>query len=236
VAPQLAQPHFFGEEMYGLFKQVKGFSTRRIFSILATSCPAMTDHLRYGERYAYRVIPLTSMLISARRPTAPSRCATHRHLPPVDGDDARPSATRDEQHSTRGRANALRAAISGQMDFAAPGVYDTLDLCVSCKACKTECPSSVDMAKLKAEYLHQFYKNHPLRVPLRSHFFSYFGDLSKRRADDGSAGECRFEIGFIRGMMNRVPNLAPARPPPLPDSPSTTVQRRQHASRRSTKR
>ncbi len=69
-------------------------------------------------------------------------------------------ATRDERHATRGRGNALRLAITGQLshDGAAPLWNDpetlaTLDLCLSCKACKSECPSNVDIARLKAEYL-----------------------------------------------------------------------------------
>jgi FAD/FMN-containing dehydrogenase/ferredoxin len=69
-------------------------------------------------------------------------------------------ATLDERHSTRGRANALRLAITGQTGGAAPAFNDpetlaTLDLCLSCKACKSECPSNVDVARLKAEYLAQ---------------------------------------------------------------------------------
>jgi FAD/FMN-containing dehydrogenase/Fe-S oxidoreductase len=67
-------------------------------------------------------------------------------------------ATLDERHSTRGRANALRLAITGQTGGAAPAFNDpetltTLDLCLSCKACKSECPSNVDVARLKTEYL-----------------------------------------------------------------------------------
>ena len=75
-------------------------------------------------------------------------------------------ATLDERHSTRGRGNALRLAITGQFsaDGEAPAWNDretlaTLDLCLSCKACKSECPSNVDIAKLKAEYLGQSYAN-----------------------------------------------------------------------------
>ncbi|MBI5954741.1 MAG: FAD-binding protein [Chloroflexi bacterium] len=206
-------PHFFGDEMYALFKQVKGiFDPQNIFNPGdIVDAPAMTDHLRYGA--SYRAIPLTPLLdfgaegfdraVEMCNGTAICRNLTGTMCPTY-------KATRDEQHSTRGRANALRAAISGQMDFAAPGVYDTLDLCVSCKACKTECPSSVDMAKLKAEYLHQFYKTH--FMPLRSRFFSYFGDMSKL-ASGMMAPLANFvlKLGLIRGMMNRVLKLAPAR-------------------------
>ncbi|MGD9791775.1 MAG: FAD-binding and (Fe-S)-binding domain-containing protein [Phycisphaerales bacterium] len=73
-------------------------------------------------------------------------------------------ATLDERHSTRGRGNALRLAITGQSDNGSGAAWDdaatmeTLDLCLSCKACKTECPSNVDIARLKAEYTAQRYR------------------------------------------------------------------------------
>ena len=67
--------------------------------------------------------------------------------------------TLDEEHTTRGRANALRLAISGQLPDGLRNemLRDALDLCLQCKACKTECPSNVDMARLKSEWLHQKY-------------------------------------------------------------------------------
>ncbi|WP_267421324.1 FAD-binding and (Fe-S)-binding domain-containing protein [Methylobacterium sp. GC_Met_2] len=77
-------------------------------------------------------------------------------------------ATRDEQHLTRGRANSLRLAMSGQLGkdaFTSPDMKRTLDLCVSCKACRRECPTGVDMAKMKIEFLHHYHARHGL--PLR---------------------------------------------------------------------
>ena len=73
----------------------------------------------------------------------------------------------DEQHVTRGRANSLRLALSGQLGpdaFTSDELYDTLDLCVSCKGCKRECPTGVDMAKMKIEFLHHYRKRHGLRI------------------------------------------------------------------------
>jgi Fe-S oxidoreductase len=81
--------------------------------------------------------------------------------------------TRDEEHSTRGRANALRAAFSGQLpaeELTSPRMYQVMDLCIECKACKAECPSSVDMAKIKFEFLAHYYEKHP--VPLRAKLFA----------------------------------------------------------------
>jgi FAD/FMN-containing dehydrogenase/Fe-S oxidoreductase len=79
--------------------------------------------------------------------------------------------TRDEQHGTRGRANTLRLAISGQLGpgaFTDPAMKATLDLCVSCKGCKRDCPTGVDMARMKIEFLHHYYARHgrPLRERL----------------------------------------------------------------------
>jgi FAD/FMN-containing dehydrogenase/Fe-S oxidoreductase len=74
-------------------------------------------------------------------------------------------ALRDERHATRGRANALRLAIGGALSAGGAAAWDdpdtvaTLDLCLSCKACKSECPSNVDVAKLKAEYTAQRYES-----------------------------------------------------------------------------
>ncbi|ETX00629.1 MAG: hypothetical protein ETSY2_38700, partial [Candidatus Entotheonella gemina] len=72
-------------------------------------------------------------------------------------------ATYDENDSTRGRANALRMAISGQLGpggFTDKALYPVMELCVECKACKTECPTGVDMARMKSEYLHQYQRQH----------------------------------------------------------------------------
>ena len=100
-------------------------------------------------------------------------------------------ATGDEQHVTRGRANTLRLAISGQLGsetFASDAVKDALDLCVGCKGCKRECPTGVDMAKMKIEFLHHYKQRHghtlrdklvaylPRYAPLASKF-SWFMNL-----------------------------------------------------------
>ncbi|MEN8115819.1 MAG: FAD-linked oxidase C-terminal domain-containing protein [Bacteroidota bacterium] len=89
-------------------------------------------------------------------------------------------ATRDEDKSTRGRANILREFLYNNEKeniFDHKEVYDILDLCVSCKACKSECPSNVDMAKLKAEFLQNYYDIHG--VPLRSKLVGYLPRLNK---------------------------------------------------------
>lgn len=89
-------------------------------------------------------------------------------------------ATRDEDKSTRGRANILREFLYSnekEKPFDHQEIYDILDLCVSCKACKAECPSNVDMAKLKAEFLQHYYDIHG--VPMRSKLIAYLPRLYK---------------------------------------------------------
>ena len=84
-------------------------------------------------------------------------------------------ATRDEQHSTRGRANALRLALSGQLgsgSIASSDMADSLKLCVGCKACRRECPTGVDMAKMKIEVMRQQVAKNGL--PLRDRLFGFF--------------------------------------------------------------
>ena len=76
-------------------------------------------------------------------------------------------ATRDEQHVTRGRANTLRLAISGQLGrdaLVSAAMRETMALCVGCKGCKRECPTGVDMARMKIEFMHQYRKRHAPRL------------------------------------------------------------------------
>src|SRR5881396_2426458 len=89
-------------------------------------------------------------------------------------------ATRDEEHSTRGRANALRAVLSGKVpaaDFAGKRLYEVMDLCLEGKGCKAECPSNVDMAKMKYEFLYHYHQANGL--PLRNRLFGHIARLSK---------------------------------------------------------
>lgn len=76
-------------------------------------------------------------------------------------------AVRDERHSTRGRANTLRLALAGQLGpdaLTSTEMYETLALCVGCKACKKECPTGVDLARMKTEFLAHYYRRRGLPV------------------------------------------------------------------------
>ena len=97
--------------------------------------------------------------------SAVEMCNNNGHCRKFDAGTMCPSyrATGDEQHLTRGRANTLRLAVSGQLGpdaFTSDTVKDAMDLCVSCKGCKRECPTGVDMAKMKIEFLHHYKHRH----------------------------------------------------------------------------
>ncbi len=92
-------------------------------------------------------------------------CNNNGHCRKFDAGTMCPSfrATRDEQHLTRGRANTLRLALSGQLGaegLTAEAVREAMDLCVGCKGCKRECPTGVDMARMKIEVLHHYHRQH----------------------------------------------------------------------------
>jgi len=96
-------------------------------------------------------------------------CNNNGHCRKFDAGTMCPSwrVTRDERHLTRGRANTLRLALAGRFgpDIASPEVREALDLCVSCKGCRRDCPTGVDMARMKIEFRHQWQRRHGL--PLR---------------------------------------------------------------------
>jgi FAD/FMN-containing dehydrogenase/Fe-S oxidoreductase len=115
-------------------------------------------------------------------------CNNNGHCRKFDAGTMCPSyrVTRDEQHLTRGRANTLRLALSGQLGpegLASDAVKDAMDLCVGCKGCKRDCPTGVDMAKMKVEFLHHYKAKHgrSLRDKLVSHLPDY-GPVAARLA------------------------------------------------------
>ncbi|WP_439498720.1 FAD-binding and (Fe-S)-binding domain-containing protein [Bosea sp. (in: a-proteobacteria)] len=108
-------------------------------------------------------------------------------------------ATRDEQHVTRGRANSLRLAISGQLGpdaFTSPEMKETLDLCVSCKGCKRDCPTGVDMARMKIEFLHHYHAKHGL--PLKDRLIAFLPRYAPWAA----------RLAPVMNLRDRIPVLA----------------------------
>jgi Fe-S oxidoreductase len=108
-------------------------------------------------------------------------------------------ATMDEQHVTRGRANALRLAVTGQLGpdaFTSDEMYAAMDLCVGCKGCKRECPTGVDMARMKIEFLHHYRKRHGLRM--KDRLVAYLPRYAPRVAP----------LAGLANLRNRSPLLA----------------------------
>ncbi len=176
---------FFGPELYRLYQQVKrSFDPDNILNPgNIVDAPPMGESLRYGE--TYKVIPLQAALDFS------DEQGFHRAVEMCNGAGVCrkkttgtmcPSfmVTREEEHSTRGRANALRAAMSGLLptnELTSERMYGVMDLCIGCKACAAECPSSVDMGKIKVEFLAQYYRANG--TPLRSRLFGHIAALSR---------------------------------------------------------
>ncbi|MBI1893585.1 MAG: FAD-binding protein, partial [Candidatus Rokubacteria bacterium] len=185
----LARSHFnaklYGSQLYDAFRQVKrAFDPHNLLNPgKIVDAPPMTENLRYGSLYKTWE-PKTTLDFSGqggfaaavemcngvgvcRKKLEGTMCPSYM-------------ATLDEEHSTRGRANALRTVLSGQVprsEFTGRRLYEILDLCLECKACKAECPSNVDMAKLKYEFLAHYYRANGL--PLRNRLFGRIADLSR---------------------------------------------------------
>ena len=157
---------FFGPDLYKLYQDVKHiFDPHNLLNPgTVVNAPPMTEHLRYGADYQMvplelhldfsedegfdRAVEMCNGAGICRKRTTGTMCPSFM-------------ATREEMHSTRGRANALRAALTGRLperEFTSERMYEVMDLCIGCKACKAECPSSVDMAKIKFEFLAQYHK------------------------------------------------------------------------------
>ncbi len=158
-------PEYFGPQVYGVLKKVK-----QLFDPLnlmnpgkIIDAPPIDENLRYGTMYTdQKIDTVFKYLEDGNFQNAVHQCTGVGECRRVQTGTMCPSfkATREEVHSTRGRANALRLAMSGQLDqdaLTSKGVVDALDLCLSCKACKSECPSNVDMAKLKSEVWQKKY-------------------------------------------------------------------------------
>jgi FAD/FMN-containing dehydrogenase/Fe-S oxidoreductase len=169
----------FGPVLYEAFQQVK-----RVFDpdgILnpgkIVDAPPITSNLRFGADYETPnpptwfdyseyggmggAVEMCSGIGACRKKLSGTMCPSYM-------------ATGDEADVTRGRANVLRLAMTGRLGEAGlggQGVYDVLDLCLQCRACKAECPVGVDMARFKSEFLADYWKRHgtPLRALALGH-------------------------------------------------------------------
>lgn len=210
----------FGEEITALFRELKSAADPNGLlnpGKIVDPLP-MDSHLRYGEDYRPQAWKPTLDFsahgglvgaVEACNGAGVCRKRTGLMCPTFQ-------ATRDEDKSTRGRANLLRAMLAGHLPDAEEAAYRALDLCIACKGCRSECPSGVDMAKLKYEFLHHYYQSH--RRPVRDWLFAYLGQASPwlwRLSPLLRLGNWK----PVRLALARILRLAPQRELPLPRKP-----------------
>ncbi len=168
----------FGPELYGAMRELKtAFDPDGIYNPGKVVDPAdPLENLRYGGKSApYEIRTGLDWSSDKGFSQAAGMCNGQGVCRKLGEGTMCPSfmATRDERDTTRARANALRAVLSGALDkssLTGREMYGIFDLCISCKACKTECPSKVDAAKMKAEFLSNYHEKHGMS--LRDRFFS----------------------------------------------------------------
>jgi Fe-S oxidoreductase/FAD/FMN-containing dehydrogenase len=185
----LARSHFnaklFGPVLYEAFREVKrAFDPNNLMNPgKIVDSPAMTESLKISPQYKAwepqttldfseqggfaRAVEMCSGMAECRKKLDGTMCPSYM-------------VTLEEEHSTRGRANALRAVLSGKVakeDFTGKRLHEVMDLCLECKACKAECPSNVDMAKLKYEFLDHYHRANGL--PLRNRMFGRIEKLNR---------------------------------------------------------
>ena len=169
----------FGSELYQAFRAVKRtFDPNGLFNpgrIVDT--PPITSHLRFGAGYQTPA-PATTFDFSehAGFGRAVEMCSGVGLCRKTRDGTMCPSfmVTREEAHSTRGRANTLRLAMNGELGDAKlsdRAVHDVLDLCLECRACKSECPVGVDVARFKSEFLSGYWERH--RLTMSAHAFGH---------------------------------------------------------------
>lgn len=202
----------FGTELYSAMREFKAiFDPRGIMNPgKKVDAPSMTEHLRYGSDYKpleikthldfsaeggfMRAVEMCNGAAVCRKLKAGTMCPSYM-------------ATKDEGDTTRARANALRNALAGRggfnrNDFTSKATYEVMDLCLSCKACKTECPSSVDMAKIKTEFLAHYHEAHG--TPLRARVFGHIHTISKLTAPVAPLANLAMRTPIARPVMSAL--------------------------------
>jgi FAD/FMN-containing dehydrogenase/Fe-S oxidoreductase len=215
-------PDMVGEEVYQLFRKVKHiFDPEGVFNKgKITDTPSMIESLRYKQEPVKQLKPTVfdfshqeNMLRLSEKCSGSGDCRKTE----ITGGTMCPSymATRSEKDTTRARANILRqymtepeAMKNGQYE-----VKEILDLCLSCKACKSECPSGVDISKMKAEFTQQYYDEHG--VPFRSRLIADFTSQMKLAAIFPPAYNFIFGNSFLRSNINKIVGFHPERTMPL---------------------
>jgi FAD/FMN-containing dehydrogenase/Fe-S oxidoreductase len=180
-------PLMFGPEIMELHREVKHLfdPEHRSNPGKIIDPPRMSENLRFGESYT-ATAPETFFDYSTDGgwDKAVEKCNGMAVCRKLDAGTMCPSfmVTMEEEDSTRGRANSLREAMRGNLPgMKSEEVLGALDLCLECKACKTECPVGVDMARYKSEFLAQHYRATG-RTPASARFFGHIRDFARAGA------------------------------------------------------
>lgn len=240
-------PFMVGEDCYALMRKMKeAFDPDNRFNpgkIIDT--PPMDTGLRYGANSPspqYETIFDFSKNKGILNATENCNGSGDCRKGALAGGTMCPSymATRNEKDTTRARANILRHALTHPVDTDKPFINDeakdVLDLCLSCKGCKSECPSNVDMAKLKAEFLQHYYDSKG--VPLRSRLIGDFVRTNRLVSFAPGLWNALFSTEWIRRVLNYYVGFHPARTIPLRHETTLTAwhQKRSGTAEASTKK
>jgi FAD/FMN-containing dehydrogenase/Fe-S oxidoreductase len=199
----------FGPVIYDAFRQVKrAFDPKGIMNPgKIVDPPPMTENLRMGPEYnAIKVQGSFAYPAEGSYVGAIEACNGQGACRKVAGGTMCPSymVTRDEEHSTRGRANALRGVISGALPietWTGSRLHKVMDLCLECKGCKAECPSNVDVAKLKYEFLNRYHKVNG--YSLRDRIFGDIATLSRLGSFFAPVSNWAIRSQTVRDLLER---------------------------------
>lgn len=214
-------PLMLGEKNYDLMKRLKlVFDPKNVFNKGKIVNPfPMDENLRYKvDRTEPEIETIQDFSDSLGILRAAEKCngsGDCRKLPNAGGTMC-PSyrATRNEKDTTRARANALREFLTHsdkRNKFNQKELFEVFDLCISCKACSSECPSNVDIAALKAEFLYQYYKEN--RIPLRTRLFAESTKWNKLGSSFPFLTNSILNTGLVKNLMGiaaerSIPKLA----------------------------
>ncbi|MBS2210434.1 FAD-binding protein [Carboxylicivirga mesophila] len=224
-------PIMVGESNYELFKQVKQiFDPGHVFNLgKITETPPMNTSLRYKQAndkvedgVVFDWSSTLGMVRAAEKCSGSGDCRKSHLI----GGTMCPSymGSRDERQTTRARANMLREFFAGEIPATKLGydeVKGVLDLCLSCKACKTECPSNVDMTKLKAEFLNSYHSR--FGIPARSKLIANLPAINRVLQPFSYLYNKGTGIGWINAYSERHLGISSKRR--LPKLCGTTLRR-----------
>jgi FAD/FMN-containing dehydrogenase/Fe-S oxidoreductase len=223
----------YGPRLYQAFRELKAiFDPDNLFNPgNLVGAPGPLENLRYGPDYRV-TLPATGLSYARQNgfDGAIEMCNGQGVCRKADVGSMCPSyqASREELHSTRGRANVLRAAISGRLagGLMDPAVKEALDLCLACKSCKAECPSTVDMAKLKYEVQYQAHKEG--HISLRDWLLGHAHLLNQVGAAFAPLSNWVMRLGITRLLQHHVLGIHSARTMPAWARPTFTTWWRRH--------